>query len=189
MNPFITWEEPEAGRCLKAIDGLRVLGALRQGPFGIDRMNQEIVQRMAKRIRPGQWWAVPILITANEPRLDLYNGSAGVLIGRCKTALHLREGVAYFPQAEGLRAYRNLPPFEAGFCLSIHKSQGSEFERVIALFPRGSENFGREALYTAVTRAKKKVELAAEEGVLREMLSHRSRRISGFTERIKLGLA
>lgn len=188
LNPLISWDEPEAGKCLKAIDGLRVLGALRQGPYGIDRMNQEIVQRMAKRIRPGQWWGVPILITANEPRLDLYNGSAGVLIGRCKSALHLREGTAYFPQPDGLRAYRNLPPFEAGFCLSIHKSQGSEFERVLALFPKGSENFGREALYTAVTRAKKKVELIAEEGVLREMLSHRSRRISGFSERIKLGL-
>lgn len=180
LQPVISWEEPDPAQCLKALDGFRVLGALRQGPYGIDRMNQEIVHRMAKRVRPGQWWAVPILITSNEPRMDLYNGSAGVLVGKCKTALHLRDGTAYFPHAGG---FRNLPSFEVGFCLSIHKSQGSEFERVLALFPQGSENFGREALYTAVTRAKKKVEMVAEEGVLRKMLSQRSRRISGFSER------
>ena len=138
---------------------------------------------MALRIRPGQWWAIPILATHNEPRLDLYNGVGGILIGRCHRALSLHEGTAYFPSQKGLRPFKTHPPFEVAFCLSVHKSQGSEFEHVLALFPPGSEVFGREALYTAVTRAKRKVELCVDPATLRKCLEHRCRRISGFIER------
>lgn len=184
LQPCIGSEEPDPLLCLAAADRFRILGALRQGPWGTDALNRQLVQEMAKRIRPGQWWALPILVTSNEPRLDLYNGTAGILIGKCQGSFHLRHAKAYFAEGKGVRCLSHLPPFEVAFCLSIHKSQGSEFEQVLALFPPGSEPFGRESIYTAVTRAKKKVQLWIEEEVLQKMLAQRCRRTSGFLKRL-----
>jgi exodeoxyribonuclease V alpha subunit len=183
VQPFLSWDEPDPAVCLQELGRYRVLGALRQGPFGIDALNRQIVQEMGRRIRPGQWWAIPIMITSNEPRQELYNGTCGVLVGRSRGGVHLRDGTAYFPERV---PFSKLPPFEVAFCLSVHKSQGSEFDRVLALFPAGSENFGREAFYTAVTRAKSEVKIVAEDGVLQTMLAKRSRKTSGFTERFKI---
>lgn len=180
VHPFLSWDEPDPIACLKELGKFRVLGALRQGMFGIDALNRQIVQEMGRRIQPGQWWAVPIMITSNEPRQELYNGTCGILTGKSRGGVHFRDGAAYFPEKV---PFNRLPPFEVAFCLSIHKSQGSEFDRVLALFPQGSENFGREAFYTAVTRAKSQVDIMGDETVLRAMLSKRSRRSSGFTER------
>jgi exodeoxyribonuclease V alpha subunit len=183
IKPHISSEEPDPTLCLKQLSALRILGALRQGPFGIDALNKQLVEEMSRRIRPGQWWAIPIMITANSSRQELYNGTCGLMIGKNHGKLNLREGTAYFSNPV---SFKNLPPFEPAFCLSIHKSQGSEFEKVLALFPQGSENFGREAFYTAVTRAKKQVQIVAEPGVLQTMLSQRSRKSSGFTQRFVL---
>ncbi len=178
IRPSITTQEPVPS--FKELNAFRVLGALRQGPFGIDTLNDQIVREMGRRIQSGQWWTLPILITRNAPHQDLYNGTCGLLIGQSRGGIHLRDGTAYFPTRV---PFSQLPPFEVAFCLSIHKSQGSEFERVLALFPPGSERFGREAFYTAITRAKKEVDWVSEEGILRAMLAQRSRRMSGFTAR------
>jgi exodeoxyribonuclease V alpha subunit len=178
-------EQPDPSVCLRELSRFRILGALRQGPYGIDALNRYMVDKIGRQIRTGQWWALPIMIHANEPRLNLYNGSSGVLIGQSKKGFKLREGTAYFQFGEEIRSYKEFPSCEVSFCLSIHKSQGSEFDSVLALFPQGSENFGREALYTAVTRAKKKVQIVGEREVLERMLAQRSRRMSGFTDRLK----
>jgi len=98
VNPLISWEEPDPAVCLRELNKFRVLGALRQGPYGIDVLNRQIVHEIGLRIRPGQWWAIPIMITANEPRQDLYNGSCGVLIGKSRGGVYLRDGIAYFPE-------------------------------------------------------------------------------------------
>jgi exodeoxyribonuclease V alpha subunit len=179
-NPLLSWDEPDPQTCLRQLGQFRILGALRQGPRGTDQLNHEIVQEMGRRIETGQWWAIPIMITSNAPRLDLYNGTCGVLIGKSRGSLHLREGTAYFPEKV---PYHSLPPFEVAFCLSIHKSQGSEFDKVLALFPQGSENFGRESLYTAVTRAKSEVQLIGDAETLRLMLDQKTGKTSGFTSR------
>ncbi len=183
ISPRLSSEELDPVQLLKELDQFRVLGALRQGPFGIDALNGQIVREMGLRVKAGQWWAIPIMITNNDPQQDLYNGSCGILIGKSRGGVRLQEGTAYFPQPI---PYKKLPPFETAFCLSIHKSQGSEFEKVLALFPQGSENFGREAFYTAVTRAKKQVEIITEEAVMNAMLLKRSVKSSGFNERFSL---
>ncbi len=174
---LLTQQQPDPLDCLQHFSQFRVLGALRQGPYGTDALNQTILRHLGKQIQAGQWWAIPIIVTANAPRLELYNGTCGVLIGQ---NFNLREGTAYFPEKV---PYCDLPPFEPAFCLSIHKSQGSEFDRVLALFPPGSENFGREALYTAVTRAKSQVDIVGDEKTLRLMLGQNTKKMSGFTER------
>lgn len=181
ISPKFYWDPPDFELCLKNLESFRVLGALRLGPFGIDVLNRQIVQKMGSLIQPGQWWTIPIMITSNSPDQNLYNGSCGILVGRSRGGVRLREGIAYFPEKV---PYKMLPPFEIAFCLSIHKSQGSEFKRVLALFPEGSENFGKEALYTAVTRAKNELEIVADEKILKAMLAKCSSKTSGLTERL-----
>lgn len=180
-NPLFFDEEPDPQACLEQLQRSRILGALRQGPYGTDAFNQYILSQIDRHLRPHQWWVIPILITKNEPRQDLYNGSLGVLIGKSQRGLQLQESTAYFPAKA---AFRDLPPFEPAFCLSIHKSQGGEFDQVLALFPPGSEQFGKEALYTAVTRAKKKVEIVAAQETVSLMLKARCKVFSGFTARL-----
>jgi exodeoxyribonuclease V alpha subunit len=177
MSSPISAEEPDPALSLKQF---RILGALRQGPFGIDALNQGLLEEMRRRIRPGEWWAIPIMVTVNRPLQELYNGTSGLLIGKSKGGLQLHEGTAFFPHPV---PHKMIPPYEIAFCLSVHKSQGSEFDRVLALFPEGSENFGREALYTAITRAKKEVQIVASPTVLSAMLSRKAIQNSGFTAR------
>jgi exodeoxyribonuclease V alpha subunit len=78
---------------------------------------------------------------------------------------------------------RELPGFEPAFALSAHKSQGSEYEEVLCWLPPGSEEFGREALYTALTRAKRSVRIAAGKETVERMLAIGSRQENGLKER------
>ncbi len=189
FSPPLFDQEPDPQVCLDFFQRSKILGALRQGPLGIDRLNEFFLQSYQKTFCKGFFWAAPILISSNDPRLGLYNGSSGVLIGPCQTVFNPREATAYFPDplSNQLRSFSpgSLPHYEWGFCLSVHKSQGSEFEKVFALFPEGSEHFGREALYTAATRAKKSLTLAASPRVLSEILRQRCRKRSAILERMK----
>ena len=121
----------------------------------------------------------PILILQNNPKQQLYNGTTGILIRKSGV------GTAYFSTEDGVRtiAEKALPLFEVAFCLSIHKSQGSEFEEVLILLGPGSERFGKAALYTGVTRAKKKVEICAEESAFLAALVKKTSFNSGFWDR------
>lgn len=161
---------------------LACLDALRQGPFGLEELNRKILEKMERNCPEGWWWAVPIMVNANLATLNLYNGSTGVLIGQKNKRMNLSLGTAYFPETGALI---NPPPFELSFVLSIHKSQGSEFDEVIALFPEGSDSFGKEALYTAATRAKKRWEVIGKKEILQKILSKNCVRMSGFKERLR----
>ena len=154
-----------------------ILNAIRQGPNGADALNAQIFQILQKK---DKWWAAPILATVNDSFCEIYNGMSGILIGQNK-----RIEAAYFsdPATGEMRRFATPPPYELAFCLSIHKAQGSEFDEILALFPQGSEHFGREALYTAITRAKKNIEIRGEPETLQGMLLSTSRMMSNFSAR------
>lgn len=179
-------EPPDPKACLDHFQQFKILNALRQGPLGIDALNQTFLRLYQKTFRTNLFWAAPILIAANAPEIDLYNGTAGVLIGPCQKPFSLTEAKAYFqdPLSGQMRSFspQALPHYEWAFCLSVHKSQGSEFDHVLALFPEGSERFGRESLYTAATRAKKSFHMISEQKVLENLLARRSRKRSGVVE-------
>ncbi len=182
IDPIISWDKPNPPDAMAFYSRLRVLNALRQGPFGGDAINQELLSMMEERCQKGQWWAIPVMINMNLPHMNLYNGSVGVLIGQKQDRIHLFSATGYFEEEE----FSTVPSFEVCFVLSIHKSQGSEFEEVIALCPEGSENFGKEALYTAATRAKKKWELVGKKETIQGMLAKSSRKMSGFLDRFSI---
>jgi len=143
-----------------------VLTPLRYGPFGVNRLNQKLLKE--HQARGGNRF--PIMITVNEAALDLYNGDLGELVPA--------EKCAYFGERK-VPEYL-LPHYEYAYVLSVHKSQGSEYDEVMVLLPDGSEVFGREMLYTALTRAKKRVSIYASEGILPKIVSKHERRLSGL---------
>ncbi len=146
----------------------RILSSVRKGPWGVDAINA----MFALRLRSAN---MPIMITRNDYRLGLANGETGMLKGDW----------AHFPGKEAI-AKAALPPFEYAYALSVHKSQGSEYERVLFFLPPGSEVFGRELLYTGVTRARDSVELHASEETVRKTVAAGSRKRSSIQDRIAL---
>ena len=173
-------KKPDLDSLFQELNRFRILCALRQGPFGVDSLNQQILTYFQKQsVLP--WLAIPILISQNSIKLDLYNGTPGILLR------YNGRGTAYFLCENGLRSIEEkaLPSYELAFCLSIHKSQGSEFEEVIVIFGPGSERFGNEALYTAVTRAKKKVQICADAASFQAAIEKNVTQRSSFLERIK----
>lgn len=166
---WIPWEEISIQRLADWLkpEGRRILSPLRKGPFGVDQLNQGLKQAL-------RWQAIPILIKQNDPKNQLWNGMSGVL----------QNGVAKF--GDRSIPLGMLPLYEEAFCLSIHKSQGSEYDEVLVVFPPGAESFGKEALYTAITRARKKVIVASTEDTIRSALAQEARKRSGFSDRVKL---
>lgn len=128
-----------------------ILTPLRQGPHGSDALNA-LFHKTATDPRP-------ILITRNDPTLELFNGDQGFLEGE----------LAFFEGRDPIPLHM-LPPFGWRYVLSVHKSQGSEAPFVTLLLPEGSERFGRKMLYTAITRAQKKVRLFGETHLLQKCL-------------------
>jgi len=184
-------DEPNASDLLRKLDSFRLLSCMRQGDFGVDAINHFFIEQFSKEAPRNEWWAIPLLITRSDYALQLYNGDTGILIRRTSSSLTLtQEDYAYFPDRasqEGLRKIPALalPSFEWGYCLSVHKSQGSEYEEVFILIPQGSEVFGREVLYTAATRAKRAITCAGSLEVIEKVIQNSARKISGLSARLK----
>jgi exodeoxyribonuclease V alpha subunit len=176
-KPIAPHEKLSKGFILqKAQEGFSILSPIREGPFGVNQLNQEIFQLFTRQM--DQLLAVPILITRTDYDAGLYNGEIGVLWRNKEKPLYALFG-------ERKVAASALPPYELGYVLSVHKSQGSEFDHVLALVPPGSEAFGREVLYTAVTRARHSVILCGDQETINETVSRSSQRRSGLKIRWK----
>jgi exodeoxyribonuclease V alpha subunit len=142
----------------------QILCSVRRGPRGADALNEMFARRFEGSGRP-----VPIIVVRSRAELNLYNGETGLLEG---DRAHFSNGRTY--------SLSELPAYEIAYCLSIHKSQGSEYDEALLLLPKGSEAFGREILYTAVTRVRKKLYVDGEV----EHLTRASRKISGLHARV-----
>ncbi len=136
-----------------------ILSPVRQGPLGVDVLNTRLGS-----LKKGD--AAPIMICKNNHELNLFNGEIGLIKG----------GKAHF--GERVFPIAALPAYEPAYCLSVHKSQGSEFDRVLLVVPPTSERFGRELFYTAITRAKKELAIVGDDEVIRAMLNKRACRLS-----------
>jgi exodeoxyribonuclease V alpha subunit len=169
---------------LKAYQKYRVLCPMRHGPFGVDTLNALINHEISKHSQ-----CIPIMITKNDYNLNLFNGETGLLIKQNKDHPDLQKGdygafIVYDRemQTEVVRKVPALllPTFEYAYVMSVHKSQGSEFQHVFMLLPDGAEVFGREVLYTAATRAKQQLSIWGENHTIEETLKNVSERVSGI---------
>jgi len=172
---------------IKALGDFRILCAHRHGPQGVGNLNRLVETILAEEdlIGPsGDWYpGRPIMITENDYQLCLFNGDIGLITIDEDDNETLR---ANFPDSEGgIRRFSpaRLPAHETVFATTIHKSQGSEFNRVLIVLPDSpSALLSRELLYTAITRAKEEVLIFGEEKIISAAIAKRIERVSGIRE-------
>jgi exodeoxyribonuclease V alpha subunit len=182
-------QAPDPLAALAALARFRILCAVREGPFGVSGLNQatEAILAEAGMIDPQSPWYAgrPIMITRNEYSLKLFNGDIGILLPDGESD-ELR---AFFPGPDNtLRKFLplRLPQHETAFAMTVHKSQGSEFDRVLLILPdRESPVLSRELLYTGITRARAGVELWFEPNVFQAALASRGTRTSGLRDALQ----
>ncbi|WP_343303247.1 exodeoxyribonuclease V subunit alpha [Chitinophaga niabensis] len=180
-------KEPDTLNALKKMNALRVLCAVRQGEQGLYTVNKAIEKYLhdKKLIRANVEFYEnrPIILTRNYYEHNLFNGDTGVIRPDANGIL-----MAWFEDGQGeLKAV--LPGYltdaETVFAMTIHKSQGSEFNEVLVVLPQTTEVaiLTRELLYTAITRARSKVYVQASEAVLLLAAQRFVERASGIATR------
>jgi exodeoxyribonuclease V alpha subunit len=175
----------EPARALALFDRFRVLCAHRRGEHGVEAMNRAIVRILFERglieRADGQFIGRALLVTENDYRNQLWNGDVGI-VARSERG----ERVACFVSTDGQTrelGFGRLPPHESAFALSVHKSQGSEVDEVALVLPREpSRVLTRELLYTAVTRARRRVVIHGTREVVAWAVAHAVARSTGLRE-------
>jgi len=180
--------EHDKAEALKKLNQLRVLVAVRESNRGMKAINKFIELHLRKKglLKPdGDFYENrPIMVTRNMYDLELFNGDTGIM--RKDASGNMK---AYFEDPKGgiksvLPAY--LTYSETVFAMTIHKSQGSEFNNVLVVLPEGTSNalLTRELLYTGITRAKDHITIQGKQDTIDYAVSTCVKRISGITGRI-----
>jgi exodeoxyribonuclease V alpha subunit len=170
---------------LTAFDRFRLLCAVREGAWGTIGLNRAVERALADAglLNPrGEWYAGrPVMVTRNDPALGVFNGDIGIALPPALAGSPLR---AYFMDGALLRSVgvSRLAHVETAFALTVHKSQGSEFEHTALVLPaRAGGLLSRELVYTGITRARKAFTLMAEQqGVLATAMQQPTLRASGL---------
>ncbi len=180
----------DAQRLLALQEHFRILCAVREGEFGVLGLNRALERTLgaARMIETGDIFYAgrPLLVTRNDHGLRLYNGDLGLVVRAADGHLE-----ALFRGSDG--GVRRLPParlpeHETAFAMTVHKSQGSEFDDICLVLPPESSATalaGREMLYTAITRARRQVTLMMPQEQLESRWFERTRRVSGLAQRIR----
>lgn len=179
---FFVKQEDAFVECLKELDRFRILSCLRQGEFGVDSLNAHFFSSLSARLPKTGWWAIPILIVKNHHQLNLCNGDVGLLVRKIGGE---GDDYALFGGREPIPEMM-LPTFEYAYCLSVHKSQGSEYREVALLVPPGSEKFGKEMIYTAITRAKSALRVYGDLNRIETMMKKHEHKQSMLCARVSL---
>lgn len=181
---------PEA--VFAAFDRFRVLVAVHAGGRGLTALNAHLERRLRAALglppeagAASPWYAGrPVIVLRNDYLLGLYNGDVGLCLADDSGEL-----AVHFPQADG--SYRRvgplrLPEHALAFALTVHKSQGSEFDEVLMVLPAQSVRvLSRELLYTGVTRAARRVTLAGPGAVFIDACARPTQRSSGLRARLE----
>ena len=157
---------------------------MKNGPAGIINVN-DCVRRILTRsghIESNEMWYMgrPVMITRNDYNLNLFNGDIGVLTAADSGAMQV-----CFMDRESIR-YVN--PYKLGHCetvyaMTVHKSQGSEFDNILVILPDNiNPVLSRELIYTAVTRASKSVTIWASEEIFTHAVSTTTARKTGLSD-------
>ncbi len=188
---YIRETEPE--KVLKAFGAFQVLAATVAHQYGVDNLNLKIEQALVNSgliKRDDRFYLYrPVMITRNDYHHQLFNGDIGIILPDPEDPTRRR---AWFMNESGeLRSIlpSRLPECKTVYAMTIHKSQGSEFDRVCVVLPDlEMPILTRELLYTAVTRARVSVDLFTTEDVLTKTVAAEVRRVSGLKEALWCGM-
>jgi len=178
---------------IQAFESYQLLCGVRQSSFGVENLNEQVEHylRIKGLIGPGHWYHCrPVLITRNDYGLNLFNGDVGITL----VDEHGR-AIVYFPDGSDESGVRKvlparLPGHETCWAMTIHKTQGSEFNRIAIVLPdkehmARTEFLNRELLYTAVTRARNQVTIYGYASEMGNILAQSARRFSGLAGRLE----
>jgi exodeoxyribonuclease V alpha subunit len=185
-------DKADANDVFSAFNRFQILVALRQGPYGVEQVNQRTERLLQAaglidtRASASGWYAGrPVMISRNDYDLGLYNGDIGIALPLTDEQGRQTLKVA-FPDADGGVRYllpSRLPAHETAFAMTVHKSQGSEFNHLCLLLPEQWQSvITRELIYTAITRAKKTFSLFGGTACWQQGLNTRVQRASGLRE-------
>ena len=175
-------DDERARTVLAAQSQLQVLCARRSGSSGVAGWNQRIERRLGAAATVPWYPGRPIMITRNNPDIALYNGDVGVVVpstdGGFEAVFSLGDQVVRVPVAR-------LEDVATVYALTIHKSQGSEYDHAIVVLPEGGGRLlTRELLYTGVTRAAKQVTVIGSREVVESAIRRPIRRATGLAARL-----
>ncbi len=198
----LTEDEKQEDRAKQALDlfsQCRLLCAVRDGDFGVAGLNQRIERALAARrlIQPHNeelWYhGRPVMVTRNDHGLGLYNGDIGLCMLDSTVS---EEGASprlkvYFELPDGsVKAVlpSRVPEHETAYAMTIHKSQGSEFDLTLMILPpEFSPILTRELIYTGVTRAKSRLMMFSDSSVFKRSIKVKTQRVSGLAVRLGRG--
>lgn len=181
--------EPDPLAALQKFNEIRILCAIRGGEQGVVRINRKVEDLLRKKqlIHTGTdfYHNRPIMITSNYYDLGLFNGDIGIIRPDASGVLK-----AWFETGQGelrelLPAY--VPYAETVYAMTVHKSQGSEYDQVLVVLPKVANDnlLTRELLYTAITRAKKQVIVQGTAEQILSIAGASVQRASGLQERFR----
>ena len=175
---------------LQAQQSFQILCALREGPQGVAGINSIIEKALGKKT--DSWYVgKPVMITRNDHSRKLYNGDVGIV-------LPVSEDGQYVDMHATLKAcfwvdgkvkcisLAQMPAHDTCYAITIHKSQGSEYDHVMVVLPadiqiaRSNPVLTKELVYTAITRAKTCIDIWCGEGVLEVIAGKTTQRMSGL---------
>lgn len=183
-------QEEDITRAFDKLRKIRILCAVRDGSYGVSALNEMVENHLSsKKLIDTDtvfYHKQAIMVTSNDYNLGVFNGDMGIVRKDPDSGIHY----VYFEDNSGeltRHSAASLPVCETAYAMTIHKSQGSEFENVIIILPsdEGHTLLTRELIYTAVTRARKKVLLITEDQILLNTIHRPTERISGITDRFK----
>jgi len=185
---------------MRRFDQFRVLCAVREGARGQQAVNEQLARLARQRLQDAgldhsaassPWFAGrPVMVLRNDPVLRLFNGDIGLTWPDAQGQLMVWFADSAGADAAGkpgLRAVApvRLPSHQTAYAMTVHKSQGSEFDAVLLLLPaRLSRVLSRELLYTGLTRARQRVLLAGAADVLAGAINQPTQRHTGLLARL-----
>jgi len=194
FNDYLKYYEEYASEedIEKAFEKLKksmILCVVREGTYGFKTYNRLVEKHLESKGLINSdgifYHKQPVMITSNDYNLGVFNGDIGIIRKDDDT----EQMYIYFQDdKEGIRKFPvvNITSFDTVYAMTIHKSQGSEYDNVVVVLP-GDENIhilSRELIYTAVTRARKNVLILSKKEVLIQAVKRKINRISGIKERI-----
>ena len=161
----------------------------RQGEQGVVEINRQVEEKLHRQNKihlAGHWYVGrPVMMTQNNAAMQLYNGDIGV----CLYDKELGKLMVFFLRADhSIKKVlpSRLPEHETVFAMTIHKSQGSEFDECLCVLPESiNPVLTKELIYTAITRAKTSLKISSSYAVFSQALQHRVQRTGGLFEKLK----